>query len=228
MKLVAWRCAELHAAFPRLLLSDHHCSFHLNALVQALALRPQLATLKRVYSIVALSRTGSNFLRLIHALSRVASKTLVVHIGVEPPKDCKPFARQLLEYACLHHTHQSKKRGKPGDAAKAMAAFRTFMESVLAFFNGKLWLSVMERYCVGSCCNHQKRSVSVATAVKLLLRFIFRSPPSSPNIGKWTKFGPSIDKFFRVHDTSRLPADLPVRFFNVRAELGRQSLRGGA
>ena len=44
-----------------------------------------------------------------------------------------------------------------------------------------------------SCCRGFNRRFTVARIVRALLRTVFRHQPSSPELGKWTKFGPALD-----------------------------------
>ena len=78
------------------------------------------------------------------------------------------------------------------------------MLDLVGVLNGRLWLLRLEHYCYDvACCNGFSRSTTVARIVRLLLTVIFASAPSTPEIEKWSKYGPAIDKLvvpFCLHD----------------------------
>ena len=205
LKLVELRSQYLEAKYSNVLMSDHVCSLHSNALVTGVVMKDFLPTIASIYSAATVCRTGSTFLRIIHAVAQHVHENLEVHLNVTPPAGCSAFSAELRDYAVLHYDtaggggkakqHRTRRKGRE--------LFLRDWADLTDVLNGRLWLPMLEHYCTStSCCQGQTRSVTVSTIVRALLKCIFRSPPSSPNLGKWKKWGPSLDSFilsFLVH-----------------------------
>ena len=103
-----------------------------------------------LYSLASVSKSGTNWMRILHSFPWLAAKRVEV-FRTRAPVGCKEFADELLSYMVLHYEHRdSKQAGKRGgcglagdsDMASeetARARFRQAGEDLLSILNGPLW-----------------------------------------------------------------------------------------
>jgi len=139
----------------------------------------------------------------VYSLPYVVNKHLLVFKG-QPvlTSDDEEYRCQLLEYIAFHAFESSKKgRAKEnknhlhGDNVRAKAAMnaREAGLCLLGVLNGSLTDGLIHWCDSPVCCNHYDRKVTIGKVVKGFLKVVFNKAPSSPEIGKWTKLGPSLD-----------------------------------
>ena len=208
-KAVDHKTSELAQLYDNMLISDKVCSLHSNDLVKGAILAQTMTTVSALYSIAALCGMGCNFVRVIAAVFRVVEQLLIVLPGPGPPPvAAHEYAHELLAFANLHYeggarARKQKRRVGPAkssvistEESLAKRRFRTAGEALYSLLNGSMWQPhVLFHHCRSpACCNTWSRKVSVVRISRALIEFIFHTPPTSPEIGKWTKIGPTLDR----------------------------------
>ena len=81
------------------------------------------------------------------------------------------------------------------EEAKGLRAFREAGERLLfVLLNGRLWRGLVH-LCVGPwCCDNFARHETWKKLIPALVEFVLPAAPGAPEVGKWTKLGPALDK----------------------------------
>ena len=81
--------------------------------------------------------------------------------------------------------------------ARAAAAYRKSGEGFLNVLNGSLWESEdwVHHCCSHACCDGFDRRKTLLKVIRHLIAFALSSAPTSPEICKWAKLGPALDRF---------------------------------
>ena len=179
--------------YPEMLITDKQYSFHMNGHIQGALLSEVLDVVKGLYSLSAMNKWGINFMRVVGSVPIVAVRNITV-LRLPPPAENKAFSEELLDYATLHY----ETRAAEGDVHISKAQYRSHGEGLFQILNGQFWAGgCWAHHCVSSdCCNGWDRKVTLKKLIKHLVGFALSSAPTSPEIAKWTKVGPSIDRVF--------------------------------
>lgn len=203
-KAMAWKLEEWNATVPKVLISVGGCSLHLTDLIKGLLLRLFLDLLPLLYSIAGLCAMGTNFMKVVYALPLVVEKNLKIFVG--KPALCpeeEQYRRQLVEYIVCHSGEKRRhKRSKKAPATECAHGTETTtqqqtrrdVEKLLSVLNGSLSDGALVHWCDGpQCCDGYNRKATCGKVVRALIRVVFSRAPSSPEVGKWTKLGASLD-----------------------------------
>ena len=187
------------------LFSDMPCSLHQNDIVKAQVIKPFLSTVSRMYDVCSLCNMGANFFRILNLLLVVVDRLLIIKKGEEPRMNAAEEAlkAEIFNYVELHvaapevqraRRYEQGKLGHLRGQRRPASFVLDAWSSLLGFARG--WFGdLMIHYCKDfSCCNGFTRRTTIAKLVKLLLATVFVSQPTSPELGKWTKFGPANDR----------------------------------
>jgi len=190
-------------ALPHLLVSHKNCSLHNNDHIKGALLKDFLPEVNRLYALNRLCKYGVNFRNVVRSVPHVVVRHTDIVPGVPPP-EATAFCDEVLAYAVLHYELSRYERAKPGAGAAEQAGkketegLRAFKQAGHDLFrnvlNGQLWLGLVH-FCQGpQCCQNFTPHITHRRVVEGLQAFVFAGPPGAPEVGKWTKLGPAVDK----------------------------------
>ena len=149
--------------------------------------------IQQLTSFITMLRTGGFFVRLISILYPVILQLLKLILDDLPHPDVH-ISLLILRRHLTRNFHRYKRSYEKGNiGVRALAAYEAAWDSFLFWWNGDTRTAGILFHHLGLSRHRYDMHLVASGMAKSMSGLIFRSVPSRPEEGKWTKTPPAID-----------------------------------